>query len=1153
MKRKYLSALLMGTLTVASMSTFTSCKDYDDDISNLQGQIDKLASADELKQKVSELQALISANQSGINSLQSELAKKTTLDEVKAVLANYATNENVTKEANEIVNAAIKALQDKDIAELKTAIETAQKTADQAVMDAADAKAEILKTLEDYALKSDVDAVRDAANTAIAAVKSENTQAINAAKTKILEKLQDYATNEALNGVAEAAKTAVEAAKAENATELAKAVSDLETKIKAAQNTADEAKKKAGENAAAILALANTTTTANNALAQANANKTAIENALKTLGTGFSEQNTVAAAIEAINGQLTAKNTGLSGLAGRLAVVEAAINGGAEGSTEGLAAIISNIESKLKDIIGQYSTMVTDVQLFDFAKPNNSGFNTTLNFVQVEEKNNTFPANGETGDDKFTFKEGNYYVGEDSLLIRVSPVDAELTKENISLLNSQGKELDDIIEVSSVSRYKELLYGNTRAAGVNSGLWVVKFKAKDVADKFKEAAETDVNGTKHSVLYSVAVKNTYNTTGKTEDESTRRVTSEYGIDLTTEVAKPAYNFDVNKKFVGVIHNRYWRTDANDITWDKNNYPETYAEELNWIDNNEPSTSVILEGSKKNAADRYNNLDNRQAEDILAVEKGKPISIDFSEYKGIKGFYVTLDNRFAVESVPSEINAWNSYTYEGVGYKKNGTTVVPATLFKGNKGTITIKDMGNVQGDIIGFRVYAVNYDGTLTDPDGRAFYVAVGDVKTDMTLDNSKLTYQDLNGTMLFASSDFVAANLDKDFDGIEGWEITEKDASGNTPTAFTVKYYDKDQKEIGLSKDVRFVKFFLTNPLEFIDGATYKATATLTKSINSATAKVCTINASFTKIMPTEAPKFSYRDGFKEDEYIIPSGDDYVVTSSNKGGKFDYRNILIINNNEPWFGNDLFNRSGIGKFEFNVANGTYGTVENKWQLTEAKAEASRYYLNVANDNENNLVDNTTKRTIAGKFIYENISKTYDVNANRYVFKAYPVNSTSTEPIIYCSWIKTFGIKIGNNDNWVKNKKNEVTWTATGTTTTTLSLAELETEVKEKALLPVSLIPANGVGDGSKFSDYLSNNLLQVVAHKQYGKVYTTSSDNKQINPYFMAEFEGTGIKFTQRNQTSIPSNVTSGNIHFTVKDCFGNTKDIILPFVIKH
>jgi len=40
MKRKYFSALLMGALTIASVSTFTSCKDYDDDISGLQKQID---------------------------------------------------------------------------------------------------------------------------------------------------------------------------------------------------------------------------------------------------------------------------------------------------------------------------------------------------------------------------------------------------------------------------------------------------------------------------------------------------------------------------------------------------------------------------------------------------------------------------------------------------------------------------------------------------------------------------------------------------------------------------------------------------------------------------------------------------------------------------------------------------------------------------------------------------------------------------------------------------------------------------------------------------------------------------------------------------------------------------------------------------------
>ena len=36
MRKKYLSALLFGALLVTSAGTFTSCKDYDDDINNLQ-------------------------------------------------------------------------------------------------------------------------------------------------------------------------------------------------------------------------------------------------------------------------------------------------------------------------------------------------------------------------------------------------------------------------------------------------------------------------------------------------------------------------------------------------------------------------------------------------------------------------------------------------------------------------------------------------------------------------------------------------------------------------------------------------------------------------------------------------------------------------------------------------------------------------------------------------------------------------------------------------------------------------------------------------------------------------------------------------------------------------------------------------------------
>ena len=40
MKRQFFSALLMGAMVVGATTTLQSCKDYDDDIQNLQQQID---------------------------------------------------------------------------------------------------------------------------------------------------------------------------------------------------------------------------------------------------------------------------------------------------------------------------------------------------------------------------------------------------------------------------------------------------------------------------------------------------------------------------------------------------------------------------------------------------------------------------------------------------------------------------------------------------------------------------------------------------------------------------------------------------------------------------------------------------------------------------------------------------------------------------------------------------------------------------------------------------------------------------------------------------------------------------------------------------------------------------------------------------------
>ncbi len=104
------------------------------------------------------------------------------------------------------------------------------------------------------------------------------------------------------------------------------------------------------------------------------------------------------------------------------------------------------------------------------------------------------------------------------------------------------------------------------------GLWVVKFKAKDLGDNFKAAAETEVYGQPRSILYAVAVKNTYNTTDKAEDASTRRVTSEYGVDLNTTPAQPAWNFTVNETPVSWIHNRYVKTESCRIHRPKHRLP-----------------------------------------------------------------------------------------------------------------------------------------------------------------------------------------------------------------------------------------------------------------------------------------------------------------------------------------------------------------------------------------------------------------------------------------------------------------------------------------------------------------------------------------------------------------------------------------------------
>ena len=128
MKKKFLSAILFGALLATSTGTFVSCKDYDDDIKDLQVQIDKKASADDLTSKVNALQASVTSASSeaasAVTTAKEALEKASaaaTPEEITALKKAVADAE--TKYATiETVDAKVKTVSD-EVAALKKQIE----------------------------------------------------------------------------------------------------------------------------------------------------------------------------------------------------------------------------------------------------------------------------------------------------------------------------------------------------------------------------------------------------------------------------------------------------------------------------------------------------------------------------------------------------------------------------------------------------------------------------------------------------------------------------------------------------------------------------------------------------------------------------------------------------------------------------------------------------------------------------------------------------------------------------------------------------------------------------------------------------------------------------------------------------------------------
>ena len=301
MNKKYLSVALFGALLAASAGTFTSCKDYDDDIKGLQEQIDKSGST------ITDLQTQLTTLKAAADAAQA------TADAAKTAAAEAKTAADAAKAAGDQAKA--------DAATALAAAKAAEAAAAQAKADAieeATKQVEALRNSMQAAIdkKLDVTAFEEASkllgaridgieaglsNLKNGAVK-ENTEAIKSAQDAI-EALQsadeDFATT--LKELDEYVKITLEAKIDVNADDIKAAQDD----IKAAQEDLDALWKKISGGEGSLEDLISKNATAISDL------KDAIEDELDVIKGDIKD---IQADIKKINGQITAINQNLAGL-----------------------------------------------------------------------------------------------------------------------------------------------------------------------------------------------------------------------------------------------------------------------------------------------------------------------------------------------------------------------------------------------------------------------------------------------------------------------------------------------------------------------------------------------------------------------------------------------------------------------------------------------------------------------------------------------------------------------------------------------------------------------------------------------------------------------------------------------------------------------
>ena len=826
-------------------------------------------------------------------------------------------------------------------------------------------------------------------------------------------------------------------------------------------------------------------------------------------------------------------------------------------ATDDSIASLKKVVNGYKDGINALYTAVTGVSLIVdnsyIGSQGNYSYSPDLYFTTgTVQESRTFGA-GEVDDtqakNKYTATPTKEYKKDASvnfpteILVRVNPVNAKLAPNMIKLVDSKGNDLNDILEVTSVTAYDQLIvreessFSPTRASS-KSGLWVVSLQVKDgvKADDVKQYTTTSSQGTGEVynqetekweekegtwtdysyTAYAVAVNNTADQAEAASDAADRYVVSEYGLTVR------GTNSYSNINNLGNVKVAAESKSANEDSW----------YQIQMLKPNNYSSQT------------------------LAVSNGENILIDFSEifmygtnntkYCPIDRFYVVLDKGHAGEnedSQTSEINAWNSYSYTGL------NQVVAVDNGKGI-GKVSVKINGQV-GDEVQFRIFAVNYDGTLVENGGRAFRVYVGaeanKVSVTGTLKATKDNYMETDWIAIDGSLK-DASNGNNSIVQKHDGHVTMTTTNGKVIDVhydLSTNGKDKATDDTKLS-DCKYIKLYLNNNDQATEwGATLfakdkltagkglqlwaddtEATGTLHDDWTDKT-YVNDITVKLTKQMPTGADakglvKYTWKDNQKVDgvytAYLYPMGDQWTAAVSH-----GYKNMSKA----------ISDMTGNCFVEVENADMKYEADGTTWYWAAPLTSNTEYTLYVDNTADHagtQLIDNTTKHKSYVKYNFGPISS---ANTDNYIVSMEEFSTIFACPLTTTAQTYSW-TQIAATKTTAAKDVNKLTYGSTAT-------------VDNVNLL--DYIKGKNVFDNTVFGGKLSG--LTNKYYKMSGKLISNGSQKEDY--FIVKKITAAGIEFEMNSTSTNPGSDVASTLVLTLTDCFGHENVYKLPFTVKR